>query len=420
MPCSLPGCESGQAANGKVQSARMDKHDRSTLASPARREWLGRTGALATSLALGPPAVLRAQSPLSLDFLTIPDPDGWHPSLRLKGDWLVVAISDGLHTGFGEASHSRDDAACRAAAERLFADHYAGFEPSLEALAKKEAELALLEPDFVTATALSSLNQALYELLAKREQVPVYQLFRDRPGVTSLPLYTTINRSLEERSRTEYLAIVSAVAEQGFASFKCAPFEAVDSPAGAVDKAAAGLAMLAAIRDRFPGLGMRVDFHERFSPESFAGILPALERLDLEWIEEPFAMGADFAALKAATALRVAAGELFWGRPRFARIVDNAWADVIMPDVKHVGGFGPLLDVMRMAEGRCEVSPHNPSGPISTAASLHAVAVRPDSARFLEYAFDKTGSRRATGEQVENGRLYLSDEPGWGVDPSSA
>ena len=122
--------------------------------------------------------------------------------------------------------------------------------------------------------------------------------------------------------------------------------------------------------------------------------------------------------MRASTRLRVAAGELFWGRPRFARIVDNAWADVIMPDVKHVGGFGPLLDVLRMAEGRAEVSPHNPSGPISTAASLHAAAVHPDGVRSLEYAFDRTGSRRATGEQVEAGRLYLRDVPGWGIDPN--
>jgi galactonate dehydratase len=366
------------------------------------------------------PSVVRAQSRLSLDFLTIPDPDGWHPTLRLKGDWLIFAVSDGVHSGFGEASHSRDDSGCRDAAARLFAEHYAGLRLSLEALAEKEAELAAQEPDFVNATALSGLNQACYELLAKREQVPVWRLFRDRPGLTSLPLYTTINRALAERSLAEYLDVVGALDDQGFATFKCAPFEAVDTPDGAVEKAQAGLATLAAIRERYPGLGLRVDFHERFTPGTFARLLPELERLDLDWIEEPFTMGPAFTELRESTRLRVAAGELFWGRARFARIVDNAWADVIMPDVKHVGGFGPLLDVMVMAEGRAEVSPHNPSGPISTAASLHAAACRPDSVRSLEYAFDRAGSRRVTGERVDDGRLYLSDAPGWGIDPRAA
>ena len=46
---------------------------------------------------------------LTLEFLTIPDPDGWHPSLRLKGDWLIFKIGDGVHSGYGEASHSKDD-----------------------------------------------------------------------------------------------------------------------------------------------------------------------------------------------------------------------------------------------------------------------------------------------------------------------
>jgi galactonate dehydratase len=382
----------------------------------SRRDVLAGTAATA-ALSMAP-AVLRAQSALTLDFLTIPDPDGWHESLKLKGDWLIVVVSDGINAGYGEASHSRDDPGCRDAARRLFAEQYLNFDLSLEALAAKEAELAALDPDLVTAAALSGLNQACHELLAKREQVPVWQLFRDRPGVESLPLYTTINRALEERSLAAYFQIVDALEAQGFATFKCAPFEAVDTPENAVDKARTGLATLTALRERYPGLGMRVDFHERFTPETFAEIVPELERLDLGWIEEPFTMGPAFTALKASTKLRVAAGELFWGRSRFARIVDNAWADVIMPDVKYVGGFGALLDVMHMAEGRAEVSPHNPSGPISTAASLHAAAVRPDSVRSLEYAFDRTGSRRVTGEQIESGRIHLSDRPGWGIDPT--
>ena len=381
----------------------------------SRRDWLARSAAVGAATAF--PAIIRAQAPLELDFLTIPDPDGWHPSLRLKGDWLVFAITDGINIGYGEASHSRDDAACRDAARRSFAEHYADFTLSLESLAAKEAELAELAPDFVTATALSGLNQACYELLARREQVPVWRLLRDRPGLESIPLYTTINRALKERSEAEYLQLVGRLDDEGFSSFKCAPFEAVDSPDGAVEKAAGGLAMLRAIRETHAEIGLRVDFHERFLPESFAEILPELERLNLEWIEEPFAMGPDFTDLRASTDLRVAAGELFWGRPQFARIVDNQWADVIMPDVKHVGGFGPLLDVMQMADGSAEISPHNPSGPISTAASLHAAAVRPRGVQSLEVAFDSAGARRATGEQVESGRLYLRDAPGWGVDP---
>jgi galactonate dehydratase len=387
----------------------------------SRRDFVGAAAGTAMSAvaiaSLGAPFVVRAQTPLALRFRTIPDPDGWHPSLRLKGDWLVFEIGDGRLAGFGEASHSTDDEACKRAAVELFDRHYRNFSLSLENLARRERELAESNPDLVTATALSGLNQAFYDLLAKREQVPVWRLFANQTGLESIALYTTINRALQTRTREEYLAIAGELAAQGFVSFKCAPFEAVDGPDNAVRKSAAGIAMLDTLRERFPDLGIRVDFHERFALRDFFELVPEFERLRLEWLEEPFAMGPVYEELRTRTALRIAGGELFWGKQRFEEIADNEWVDVIMPDVKHVGGFGPLLGVLEMAAGRIEVSPHNPSGPISTAASLHAVAIYPEIARSLEYSFDRKQARRSTGETIENGRLYLNDKPGWGVEP---
>ena len=374
-------------------------------------------GCAAAPLALGAPSILRAQGPLTLRFRTIPDPDGWAESLRLKGDWLVLEIGDGVLSGYGEASHSNDDERCKETAAGLFERHYRDFAPSLENLARKEQEIAALSPDFVTATAFSGLNQALYDLLAKRERVPVWRLFRDRTELAGLPLYTTINRALRTRSAEEYSAVVGEARAQGFKAFKCAPFEAVNNAERAVEKASAGLATLARLREQFPDLALRVDFHERFQPQDFLALVPALERLGLDWIEEPFALGPSYDELRRRTRLRIAAGELFFGRARYAEIAQRRWCDVIMPDVKHVGGFGPLLDVLKMGAGRIEVSPHNPSGPISTAASLHAAAVHPGAVRSLEYSFQRQPTRHATGEIIENGVLVLGDTPGWGVAP---
>ncbi len=373
-------------------------------------------GAVAAAT-LGAPWIVRAQAPLELRFRTIPDPDGWAESLRLKGDWLVFEIGDGVLAGFGEASHSNDDARCKQVAAALFEQHYRCFVPSLESLARKEREIAALEPDFVTATAFSGLNQALYDLLAKREQVPVWKLFRSTTSIEGLPLYTTINRAMRSRTAEEYSAIVGEARAQGFKAFKCAPFEAVDSAERAVEKAAAGLATLAMLRKQFPELALRVDFHERFQPQDFFAIVPELERLRLDWIEEPFAVGPSYDELRRQTRLRISGGELFWGRQRFEEITQRRWCDVIMPDVKHVGGFGPLLDVLKMGAGRIEISPHNPSGPISTAASLHAAAVYPELVRSLEYSFQRQPTRGATGEIVEDGVLVLGEKPGWGVAP---
>jgi galactonate dehydratase len=383
----------------------------------SRRRFMGTTAAAAAAASLGP-WVARGKPALSLQFRTIRDPDGWHPSLRLKGDWLVFEIHDGTLSGFGEASHSTDDERCKRVAAELFAREFASFEPTLANLARKEHEIAATAPDLVTATAYSGINQAFYDLLAKRERVPVWRLFSSGPVFEGIPLYTTINRVLESRTPQEYSTIVGEVRKQGFKIFKCAPFEAVDGPDHAIEKSAEGLATLNRLREEFPALGMRVDFHERFRPSDFYQLIPELERLNIDWLEEPFRVGPKYDELKRKTRLRLAGGELFWGKQRFEEITDHQWVNVIMPDVKCVGGFGPLLEVLKMARGRIEVSPHNPSGPISTAASMHAAALYPDTVRAIEYSFDRRQTRRSTGETIEAGMLIMSEKPGWGVEPA--
>src|SRR5688500_15331988 len=97
-----------------------------------RRHFLHRC-ALA-SAAIGTRAISRAAaaSSLTLSAATIPDPDGHHAALKLKGDWLVIAVSDGRYTGLGEISHSLDDAACLRRVRGLFTAHVAPRRPTRE------------------------------------------------------------------------------------------------------------------------------------------------------------------------------------------------------------------------------------------------------------------------------------------------
>jgi L-alanine-DL-glutamate epimerase-like enolase superfamily enzyme len=308
---------------------------RAFLAQAARAACIG------TAATLGAPRVVRAAGPLTLKFRTIKDPDGWYPALRLKGDWLVLEVSDGVLSGYGEASQTNDDERCKQIATEVFARDYRDFTPSLERLAAREREIVTSAPDLVTQAAYSGLNQALYDLLAKREQVPVWRLFRDKAAFEGLPLYTTINRALERRTNEEYDAVVSELAARGFKTYKCAPFEAVNGPEHAIEKAGAGLALLTRLREKFPDLRVRVDFHERFQPKDFYQLIPIFEKLDIDWLEEPFRVGPAYTELRSKTRLRLAGGELFWGRQRFEEITNGKWVDVIMPDVKYVGGFGP-------------------------------------------------------------------------------
>lgn len=389
-----------------------------------RRDLLRHAAFAATAAALAPLAG-RARSvagrALTFRHATLPDPDGHHAALRLKGDWLVVAISDGRHTGFGEISHSNADPACLARARELFEQHIAGalpgFVPGVETVAALEGGVFATAADFVTATAISGLNQALLDLVAQQEGVPVWRLFRPAgaPVRAELPCYFTLNRALRERDIPAYLRAVEAALRLGVAAVKCAPFEAVRPGGDQVMQAAEGFARLDAIRREFPRLSLRVDCHERFTPAAAAALLPRFAALNLDWLEEPCPAGPALARLRELTKTPLAIGELFFGEGRFRELLANGWADVIMPDPKHVGGFGPLLRVCRMAEKfPGTVSPHNPSGPVAASAALQVAALSP-AVTSLELILTSDSARQPCRELLRDGALRLPTAPGWGL-----
>ncbi len=390
-----------------------------------RRRWLHDLALAACILVpLASRAASAAARALTFRHATLPDPDGHHAALRLKGDWLLVAISDGRHTGLGEISHSNDDAACVARARELFDRHIAaaprGFSPSLEAVTGLDANAFSTASNIVTATAISGLNQALLDLVAQQWGVPVWRLFRPEgaPVHAALPCYFTMNRALRERSIPAYLRAVEAALALGANAVKCAPFEAVTRGGDHVAQSAEGFARLDAIRREFPKVSLRVDCHERFTPESAAALLPRFEAFNLTWLEEPCPPGPALGRLRAQTRTPLAIGELFFGEPRFRELLVNGWADVIMPDPKHVGGFSPLLRVCRVAETlRGQVSPHNPSGPVAAAAALQAAALSP-AVTSLELILTSDPARQPCRELLRNGALHLPAGPGWGLPES--
>ena len=66
-------------------------------------------------------------------------------------------------------------------------------------------------------------------------------------------------------------------------------------------------------------------------------------------------------------------------------VSEQGLVDVIQPDVTHVGGLKELLKIAAIAEAYgVEVAPHNPNGPVGTAAAVHAAAAEPN-LLLLEY-----------------------------------
>lgn len=353
---------------------------------------------------------------LSLEVHTRADPDGHGEALALTGDWMVVAVSDGDHIGLGEASHSGDDRDCAVRIREIFECHVSDVDPTIAAIRDLERGAFAAAADFVDATAVSALDQALHELVARREGVPVWQLFGRAPARTTVPVYVTLNRALTARDDADYLKAADRVLAMGIGSLKIAPFEAVTQESDQISAARRGLEVIRLLRHRHSELSIRVDFHERFTPENALAVLPELEDFGLEWIEVPCPIGPVFTEIRERSPIPLAAGEFFFGRDGFVELARRGWADVVMPDVKHCGGFGPLLAVCDAVRSfPVEVSPHNPSGDVSTLATLHAACLAAN-VTSIELPLHREGHVPAYLALLEEGELRVPDGPGWGLD----
>jgi galactonate dehydratase len=244
-------------------------------------------------------------------------------------------------------------------------------------------------------------------------------LVAKRKHRSHVPVYATINRALTTRSLDDYLQTVDAAVQQGFNAIKCAPFEAVTADGDQVRQSEHGLTVLAELRRRFPDLSIRIDFHERFRLDAFSSILPLVEANSPAWLESPLPIGPRYSDLRELTRREVALGELFFGYARFGEIIEKGWADVIMPDVKHVGGFGPLVDVMKRCGSGAKISPHNPSGPVATLASVHAAAAC-EQVPALELPLIKAAKRAYYLDWMRNGCAEVPDGIGWGAEEAFA
>ncbi len=361
---------------------------------------------------------------VSLNALTIP--------VSPKGNWTFVKLTaEGGLVGWGEATHAlgfvrasaEDDARIAAALRDLL--------PALEGLTPFEVERfrqrcwgQAKAGGLLTQTAISACEQAMWDLAGRALDAPV----RDLLGgalVDAVPVYANINRATVERSPEGFAANAQKAVEDGFRAIKSAVFD--DFPVGPASqadreaKAELGIARLEAMRAAVgPDIDLMVDCHSRFDIELAVEVARRLEPLGLRWYEEPV----DPAETKATREIRerirqpMAGGELFFGREGFLPLLRKQAVDVIMPDVKHCGGLLEGKKIAALAEVyEVDVSPHNPSGPLSMAASAQLAATLPN-CPILEHAWGEVSWRAELldpPERFEDGKIVLPDGPGLGA-----
>jgi galactonate dehydratase len=121
------------------------------------------------------------------------------------------------------------------------------------------------------------------------------------------------------------------------------------------------------------GIDIMVDCHARPSPAMGIRFAQALSPYGLYFLEEPCwpEHPEALAAIAAATDTPIATGERITSLDQFHRLFSMRACSVAQPDITHCGGLSVARRVAALAEAtRIALAPHNPQGPVSTAASL--------------------------------------------------
>lgn len=338
-----------------------------------------------------------------------------------RGDWVFVQIhtDEGL-IGLGEASQTFNDALVLKKLTQM-SQLLKGQDPAqINAIFKD-----LNQPHLGKAeqTAIGAVEQALWDLKGQRLGVPIHELLggalRDR-----LILYANINRHVDDRSPAGFARAACQAVEDGYKSIKMAPFDelnAWDRPmTGRNALWRKGVARVRAVREAIgPGIELAVDCHNRLEPSEAILVADALAELDLFWFEEPVSerYSEELARVSHRVPMPTASGENIFGVEGYRQLILTRAVDVIMPDVKHVGGIAALCQVAAAARiNQILVSPHSPAGPVSTAAGAQAAATL-DNFYRLEYAWGEVDWRAELldpPETIEDGHLILPRGPGLG------
>ena len=269
-------------------------------------------------------------------------------------------------------------------------------------------------------SAVSGIEQALWDLAGKRAGVPVYELLG---GAVRKRLRVYANGWARTTSHEELAARARAVVARGFTALK---FDPVPGPWRSFitrEQEDETVARVGVVRDAVgPDVDILIEIHRRLAPMHAVRIARRVEEFRPYWFEEPV-LAENIDALADARAeidLPVVTGEELYTKFEFREVFARGAADIINPDVCNVGGILELKEIAAMAEVYfVAVAPHNyNSTTVGLAATLQAAATMPNFI-ITEYFLNLEPWGREVADppfEVVDSHITLSDRPGLGID----
>ncbi len=231
----------------------------------------------------------------------------------------------------------------------------------------------------VRATAIAGIDLALWDILGKKHQVPCHELWGGRVR-DSIRLYSHLGGGRMETfygtksgDADRFADLARETVAEGFSAFKSMAVPET-APIEGLRPVRYAESVVAAMREAVgPDIDIMVDCHARPSPRMGLLFAKALEPYGLYFFEEPCWPESieGLAKIQEAVATPIATGERITHLSDFNRLLEGRACSIIQPDITHCGGLTAVRRLAALAEvHRIAMAPHNPQGPVSTAASL--------------------------------------------------
>jgi galactonate dehydratase len=333
-------------------------------------------------------------------------------------NWLFVVVEtdEGLD-GVGEGSLPGHPRAVAAAVEE-YREYVVGEDPArIQHLWQVMYRQPFFRSGAVTLSAMSAIEQALWDIKGKVAGLPVYELLGGRCH-ERLKLYANgpSGATVEELAETALCLV-----ERGFTAMKTGVAEPVLPVQGdAVFRHAAE--HVEALRDAVgEDIELAWDAHGRLTPAMAIKLARAIEPYNVWFLEEPAPPEnvRALAEVARATSIPVATGERLFTKWAFRDVLELGAAALLQPDLSHCGGVLEARAIASMGEVySCGFAPHNPLGPVNTIVSAHVAMASPNfvALEICLYADEWTRDLLTEPLHFADGYLELSDRVGWGVE----
>jgi galactonate dehydratase len=334
----------------------------------------------------------------------------------LTGKFLLVRVyTDVGIVGNGEAGLWAHHPTVARAIEEL-SDYFVGKDP---ALIEHHHQVVTRDTHFmgaVLSAALSAIDIALWDILAKSVDLPVYQLLggkcRDKVKVFA---------NIHGNNLDEIRASAAAGAEAGYLSFRTMPFFPdweKQTPTKTIGDA---VAIVAAIRETIGyELDLGVEIHRNLRPEEAIVLARELEPFRMLYYEDPLAPESveAFEYVARHINIPIATGERYYNIYQFKDLIDRKLISLVRADVSLAGGFTQMKKIAAIAEAAfVGIFPHLMGSPVNIAAFVQFDASIPN---FVLH--ENLVSADAYNDLVDNppvregGYILVPDRPGIGLE----